>query len=107
MNGNTTKNTDNCAKWLRSQGFKQNQIISITANETTVTNGDQVMTVFYRENSVIDGDLPCDDLQFSANNPKESWELKLKEANNFKVNGQTPKIISVSRTPKNIGNARN
>lgn len=51
--------------------------------------------------------MPLDDIQTEAGTHKSTWEQLLVEVNNFKVNGQTPEVIAVSRTPKNIGNVRN
>ena len=33
-------------------------------NETEIEEGDNILTVFYRENSVDDSEPPLDDLQF-------------------------------------------
>ena len=65
------------------------------------------MTLFYREKSVVEDELPLDDIKFSAGDRQSSWEQPLQTANNFLYNGQTPTILSITRTPKNIGNARN
>ena len=64
------------------------------------------MTLFYRKISIVNGASPCDNIQFNSFNNQQSWEKQEESANAFKVQGRKPDVISVSRTPKNIGNAR-
>lgn len=53
--------------------LSRDQIISITSNETEIEDGDNVMTLFYRKNTIIAGASPADNIQFNAFNNQNSW----------------------------------
>jgi len=103
---NTLTNARNLQAWIREKQLARNQIIAITSNENDIEEGDQVLTLFYRKISIVPGASPVDNIQFNSFNNQQSWEKQEKAANDFKVSERRPDIISVSRTPKNIGNAR-
>ena len=65
-----------------------------------------MLTLFYRKRSIVNGASPVDNIQFDSFNNQQSWEKQQASVNNFKVQERTPDIISVTRTPKNIGAAR-
>jgi len=94
-------------KWIRENSITRNQIISITSNENDIEEGDQVTTLFYRKISIVSGALPVDNIQLNNFNNQQSWERQQTAANGFTGgNEYMPDIIAISRTPKNIGNAR-
>jgi len=65
-----------------------------------------VLTLFYRNLSIVNGATPLDNIQFHSFNNQWSWDRQLNALNEFTVEERKPDMISVSRTPKNIGNAR-
>ena len=107
QNANTKKNSDDLLNWIKDNSIARNQIISITSNENDIEDGDQVTTLFYRKASIVTGALPVDNIQLNNFNNQQSWERQQSAANSFKGgNEYMPDIIAISRTPKNIGNAR-
>ena len=93
-------------KWIRENQLARNQIISISSNENDIEEGDQVLTLFYRKSSIVQGASPVDNIQFNAFNNQQSWEKQQSDANSFQVEGRKPDIIAISRSPKNVGSAR-
>ena len=51
-NGNSKKNNEALCKWIAEREVKQSQIVSMTTNETEIEEGDQMLTMFYREKPV-------------------------------------------------------
>lgn len=72
-------------------------------NESEAEEGDQMLTVFYREKSIVEGSVPLADLKFKEFNQFHSWTKLLKEAESF---GYYVNVVSLTQTPKNIGGAR-
>ena len=48
--------------------LKRSQIISFTHNETEIEEGEQMMTLFYREKPLDKGELPMTGIQFKHSN---------------------------------------
>lgn len=92
-------------EFIRSKELRRNQIISLTSNETDIEEGNHVLTLFYRETPIAN-DSPLDNIQFDAFDSMRTWEEQLEAVNKFKVQDRNVNVIGVSRTPKNIGNAR-
>ena len=103
--GNTLANARAMQAWIGEQELTRSQILSISANETDIEEGDNVLTLFYRKQSIVSGDAPLVNLQFDSFNNQQSWDKQLKGLAALKA--QRPvNMIAVSRTPKNVGNAR-
>lgn len=83
-NGLAVKNAEALRAWIQEREVKRSQIISITMNETEIEEGDQMLTVFYRERPIRSGELPFEDLNFNAFNQFHSWKKLLTEADSFK-----------------------
>ena len=105
VSGNTLATQRNLQKWIRENEIRRNQIIAITSNETDIEDGDNVLSIFYRKKSIVSDALPLDNIQFDAFNSQESWDSQLSRVNTFCAEGRVD-IVSVSRTPKNVGGAR-
>ena len=73
-------------------------------NETEIEDGDNMLTVFYRKNSIRENDVPLADLEFHHFSQQSSWADLEKDAQS-QMRGVTP--ISLVQTAKNIGAARN
>ena len=104
QNGMAKKKAEAFEAWIREKEIKRSQIISITMNETQVTEGEQLLTVFYRDAPIEKGELPFAELLFEQFNKNQSWDRLLKEANKSK-SGEG--VVSLSHSAKNIGEARN
>jgi len=105
QSGNSTANARKMQEFIRSKELRRNQIISLTSNETDIEDGDHVLTLFYRETPIAN-DSPLDNIQFDAFDSLSSWDEQLAAANSFRAQGRQCNVIGLSRTPKNIGNAR-
>lgn len=99
-------NNRNLQTWIRDSELRRNQIIAISTNETDIENGDNIITIFYRTQSIQADAMPLDNIQFEQFSTNMPWERQLKSANDFKVDGRTAETLAITRTPKNIGAAR-
>lgn len=104
--GNTHDNIRNMESFIRQQELTRGQIVSITSNETDTEDGENVLTLIYRKKAIHAGASPLDNIKHDAFNNMKSWDAQLKLANSFTEQGRKVDIISISRTPKNIGMAR-
>lgn len=74
-------------------------------NETEIEEGDNILTVFYREIPIGKNEVTFDDLKFNHFPQQHQWnDLINKDANAFKKGYD---MISLIHTPKNIGGAHN
>ena len=90
--------------FINEKELKRSQIISFTINETEVEEGEQVLTLFYREKPLDRAELPMTGIQFKHFNQNVSWEKLLKEAES---EGRGVDLISLTQSPKNINDCRN
>ena len=104
--GNSLQNANNLKKFIREQLLTKNQIISIATCESDIEDGDNVLALYYRKKSIVPGASPLDNIQFEAFNNLKTWEKQLDLANEFTVSGRKVDVLSITRTPKNVGNAR-
>lgn len=49
-------------------------------NETAVPDGNNAMTIFYREKSIVDGSVPFEELNFLSIDATKPWEIINMEA---------------------------
>ena len=61
-NGNSKKNAQGFCEWVKQNEIKKSQLVSFTMNETEIEDGDNMLTVFYRKNSIRENDVPLADL---------------------------------------------
>ena len=74
-------------------------------NETEIEEGDNVLTVFYRDNPIGKDEITFDNLKFNHFPQQHSWDdLICKDAVSFKSGKD---VIGLIQTPKNIGGAHN
>ena len=73
-------------------------------NETEIEEGDNVLTVFYRKDSITPNDVPLVDLAFHHFSQQRKWPDLEKDAQS-QMRGVSP--ISLIQTAKNIGGAHN
>ena len=103
-NGNSKKNAQGFCDWVKENEIKKSQLVSFTMNETEIEDGDNMLTVFYRKNSIQENDVPLADLEFHHFSQHRGWADLDKDAHS-QMRGVTP--ISLVHTAKNIGGARN
>jgi hypothetical protein len=69
-------------------------------NETESEEGDNMLTIFYRQQSIQSGATPFDELKFMVFDNTKSWDI----LNHTVVALSADKrVISVVHSPKNIG----
>ena len=73
-------------------------------NETVLTEGDQLLTIFYRNSPIEKNELPFEDLKFEHFNKNHSWNKLFQEADAKK---RGVDVFSLNQSPKNIGEANN
>lgn len=66
-----------------------------------------MLTVYFREKSIIGNPIPCDAIQFAYFEPFSSWEDLTDDANKVMRESVGADIFAVTRSPKNVGDARN
>lgn len=93
-------------EFIRSSELRRSQIISITSNETDIEEGDNVLTLFYRKQPIDATAMPLENIKYEAGDNRKSWDELLLDARAFAPEGSSVDVISLSRTPKNIGEAR-
>jgi len=50
--GNSGQNVEKMVKWMTENEIKRSQVVSITMNETDIEEGQNMLTLWYRENPV-------------------------------------------------------
>lgn len=103
-NGKAKNNAEALCTWIQDNNVKRSQIISITMNETECEEGDQLLTVFYRQAPIEQGELDFEDLKFEHFNQNQSW-TKLLTGADAKRKGVD--VVSLTHSPKNIGGSQN
>ena len=63
-NGNSKTAANELIAFCAEKEIKRSQIISFTINETEVEEGEQVLSLFYREKPLDRTELPLTGLQF-------------------------------------------
>ena len=103
-NGMAKRNCEAFVKWIAEREVKRSQILSFTMNETEIEEGDNMLTVFYRNNPIESNEVPFEDLKFIHFNQQHSWEKLLQEAQSKKSGVD---LVHLIQTPKNIGQSHN
>ena len=93
-------------QWIKDDGLTRDRLISITANETDIEDGDNVLTIFYRKKQIKADSIPLDNIAYEAFNNTQQWDRQLNAVNSYQKEGRPVNVISVSRTAKNVGDAR-
>lgn len=104
--GNSRANAEQMRNFIKNNLRSKSQFIGITSNETDIEEGDNVITLFYRTDPICAASLPPDDIQFDFGNNTAQWEAQMNNANGFSKDGRSVEVLSVSCSPKNIGNMR-
>merc|ERR1711971_121860 len=67
-NGNSLTNIRALQQWIKDDGLTRDRLISITANETDIEDGDNVLTIFYRKKQIKADSIPLDNIAYEAFN---------------------------------------
>lgn len=103
--GDSRKNQRELQAFIRDSELKRNQILSITASETDIEDGDTVLALFYRTQPIHNAE-PLDTIKNELFTNVQSWDQQLAAGNKF-IASREIDLISLSLTPKNVGNTRN
>ena len=71
-------------------------------NETEIEDGDNMLTLFYRDKPLVENEITFDDLKFQQFNHQRSWKDLIKDAD-YQSGGK--ELVHIIQTPKNIGQA--
>ena len=104
-NGNSKKNAEAFTKWVSEREFKRSQLLSITMNESDIEEGDNIMTVFYRDQPIAQNELTFDDLKFHHFPQQRKWDDLTGPDAKTQMAGKD--VVGLIHTPKNIGGANN
>lgn len=74
-------------------------------NETEIEEGDNILTVFYRDIPIAKNELTFDDLKFHHFPQAHSWDDLINKDANYQRKGVD--TVSLIQTPKNIGGVNN
>ena len=66
-------------------------------NETKIPEGDNLLTIFYRPNSLQDGGVPFEELKYKVFDPTMNW---IKLNNQVEECGEKQNIFSLVHSPK-------
>ncbi len=71
--GDSRKNQRELQAFIRDSELKRNQIISITACENDIEDGDTVLALFYRKQPIYNAE-PLDTIKNELFNNVQSWD---------------------------------
>ncbi len=100
VGGNFQKVCDNLVNWVIMNDLKKEQIISITANETTVENADAMLVLIYKKEQ----EPSMTSLQKIAYHLMKNtvdWDEQYKELADIANNNA--EVLSLTHTPRNLG----
>merc|ERR1719469_864575 len=112
VNGNTKANLSDMQAFIRNRELRRNQIVSLSSHETHIAveddpDADNELLLFYRENSILTGEAPLDNIQVGQFDNQDSWMTLYNDANAFQTPAfRLPNTLAIVRTPKAVGNAR-
>ena len=61
-NGNSKRNAEALLSWIRERDFKKSQFLALALNETGIEEGDNMLTLFYRDKPLMSNEVTFDDL---------------------------------------------
>jgi hypothetical protein len=88
--------------WIKDKSLRREQIISISANETTSVDGDAMLVIVYKRHAdpTMVGSL--DHLQYHLVSSVKDWDTQYKEGI-AQIASDRCEIVSLTHTAKNIG----
>ena len=89
-------------EWIKKEGLTREQIISIQASETSSTDANAVLIVFYRSIKDPLQQTGLRDLQYHLINNLKAWMDQYKEVEDLLARDRVD-ILSLTHTARNIG----
>merc|ERR1712127_164015 len=97
--GTLTDNLNQLKNWVVKNELKQNQIISISMNETEVHEGDSVVNVIYRNKSLDETQTPCSHFDYKKYDVNMGWsDLFVTAFDDFAA--QDKQVLNLQHCPK-------
>lgn len=100
--GNFKIACDTLKDWLLKSNLRREQLVSISASETTTVDGDAVVAVVFRKSQDPSMTTSFEGLQYHLISSVKSWDEQYGEAL-AAINEQRGEIIALTNTPRNIG----
>jgi ABC-type taurine transport system substrate-binding protein len=99
--GNFQRACDQMISWLTTSNLRREQIISISANETTTVDADAVLVVVYKKHQDPDMTQMLTGLQYHLIKNTVDWDQQYEE---FKeILSQSCEVVALTHTARNIG----
>jgi hypothetical protein len=102
VNGCNRDNYEACMKWIQEQQLCRDQIVSITAAEEQIEEGDQTLFLVYRTKSTKEGSLPANVVYFEFDYSLD-WDSLLTQGRSVISKNGNVEVLGFSRTAKNFG----
>ena len=83
VHGNEETNANSCLAFIRQAELKRDQIVSISMNETSVEDGENMITLFYREQSAHPEEVPLVNINFKFFDFSRTWAQLCNDFENF------------------------
>ncbi len=98
--GNFNKGSEQIITWIKQEGIRKEQIINISANETTMESGDCELVLYYLKKQEPDY-MPLDHLEFHFIKNMMEWDVSI--ATGLRVASSGCDVVAITHTPKSIG----
>ena len=83
--------------------MKREQLISITANETTTSDGDALLAVVYRRHAdILAAGTSLEGLQYHLISSVQDWDQQYNGTLEM-ITQQRCDVVSLTHTPRNLG----
>lgn len=99
--GNFQKACDLLVQWATDKDLRREQIISISANETTTVDADAVLTVIFKKMQEPDMTTPLSGLQYHLIKNTVDWDVQYQEFT--QILAQPCEVVALTHTARNIG----
>ncbi len=98
--GNFQIASSQMVEWIKESDIRKEQMINISANETTIESGDCELVLYYLRKKEPDW-MPLDNLTFSFIKNMDEWDENISSA--CKTASSGCEVIAITHTPKSIG----
>lgn len=99
--GNFQKACDLLLSWVQEQDLRREQIVSISANETSTVDADAVLVIVYKKVQEPDMVQSLAGLQYHLMKNTVDWDMQYQEFR--EILAQSCEVIALTHTPRNIG----
>ncbi len=102
VSGNFKNACQQLLSWIKQNNLYREQIVSISANETTSSDGDAVLVLVYKRQQNPSMITRLDNLQYHLVSSVKDWDTDYQEIKK-NIIGQRCEILSLTHTARNIG----